>query len=331
MHKFLIDWLICPTCRSELAWDFQRQIEEDIQEAEAACQECGEKFSIQEGIGIFLASHWLRADLWQQADSELKRYLDGHLQIKQELLQTPLENLSPADQFFRHMILEEEGFYEPSQEAEKAALQGMYTDKYLQAWQAQLEYVVEACSRQSGPITDLACGRGYLVQRLLETGNPIVATDFSVDVLRKNKKRMEHFGLNKHLSFLAVDARSTPFRDGVVPLLTTNVGLPNIEQAGDLLAELRRICGGEFYAIHHFFPRDDSIHQQVFAEMGNELVHYEDTLLEEFMKKHWKVTLENSISALAKPTPKPILLDGAEIDRIPLVDVTLKWCTIHAS
>ena len=331
MHKFLIDWLICPTCRSELAWDSQERTQEDIQQAVATCKNCGEMFSIQEGIGIFLASHLLRADLWQQADSELKRYLNEHLQVKRELLQTPLKHLSPADQFFRHMILEEEGFYEQSQEAEKAALRGMYTNEYMQAWQAQLEYVVEACSRHSGAIIDLASGRGYLAQRLLETGNPIVVTDFSVDVLRKNRMRMDHFGLSKQLSFLAVDARRTPFRDGVVPLLTTNVGLPNIEQADDLLAELRRICGGEFLAIHHFFPRDDSIHQQVFAEMGNAVVHDEDALLAEFVNKHWKVTLENPLSALAKPTPKSVLLEGAEIDRIPLADVILKWCTLRAS
>jgi len=330
MNEFLLDWLVCPTCRCNLDWEIGERNGNEILAAVARCPQCDQQYPVREGIGVFLTSQLERNDLWKQADSELKRYLDMHPQIRRGLLETDLANLNPADQFYRHMILEEEGLYEEAQEAESTALRGMYTDEYWQAWQAQLAYVVNACLQKSEVIVDLACGRGYLLQELLRCGNPIVATDFSVRVLHKDKKRLEYSGMAEGINFLAVDARRTPFRDGVINLLTTNIGLPNIEQSGDLLAELRRICAGDFYAIHHFFPAEDVTHRHLFREMGNEVVHYEESLLKEFRKTNWKVNLENSIFGLARPTPRSVLLHGAEIDRIPLADVTLKWCTLHA-
>lgn len=331
MQEFLVDWLECPACRSPLDWKIRKHNLGDIEQAIATCRNCGSRFCIEEGIGIFLTGWLERNDLWQQADSELKRYLDGHPTIKKELLQTPLSHLSPVDQFFRHMILEEEGQFEESRQAAEIAMQGLYRKEYRQAWNSQVEYVLQAANSQQGPVIDLASGKGYLVEKLSSQRNPVVATDFSPLILRKTKKRLEHFGLSRHLSFLAVDARCTPFKDGIVAMLTTNLGLPNIEQSDGLLAELHRICGGDFYAIHHFFPRDDSTHRQVFTKMGNEVVHYKQKLLREFKKNHWKVNLENRCFALAKPTPRGSLIAGAEIDRIPVEEVTLEWCTIHAS
>lgn len=331
MQEYIVDWLVCPACRSPLDWDIKKHIQGDIEQAIATCRNCGCKYQIKEGIGIFLTRQLERNDLWQQADSELKRYLDGHPNIKKELLQTSLSYLSPADQFFRHIILEEEGHFEESRKVAEIAMHGLYGEGYRKAWNSQMEYVLQAANSQHGPVVDLASGKGYLVEKLSLQKNPVIATDFSPSILRQTKKRLEHFGLSRDLSFLALDARCTPFKEGVVALLTTNLGLPNIEQSGDLLAELRRICGGNFYAIHHFFPKDDLIHRQVFTGMGNEVAHFKETLLGEFKKNGWKVNLENRRFALAKPTPRGTLIAGAEIDRIPVAKVTLEWCTIHAN
>ena len=75
-------------------------------------------------------------------------------------------------------------------------------------------------------MVDLASGRGELVEKLLShLACPVTATDFSLTVQRRNRRRFRHLGLDARLSLLVVDARQTPFRDGAVPVMTSNLGL----------------------------------------------------------------------------------------------------------
>jgi len=66
-----------------------------------------------------------------------------------------------------------------------------------------------------------------------------VATDYSPHVLRQDRRRLVSFGLYDKISLLAFDARRTPFKNGAVETLTTNVGLSNVENPRNLLKELR--------------------------------------------------------------------------------------------
>ena len=95
-----------------------------------------------------------------------------------------------------------------------------------------------------------------MVEKLVrELKRPVVATDFSPRVLRSDRERLKSFGLYEHVSLLAFDARRTPFKDGAVETLTTNLGLPNIEEPGNLLERTAQDSGRYFPRHLVFFPR----------------------------------------------------------------------------
>jgi hypothetical protein len=72
----------------------------------------------------------------------------------------------------------------------------------------------------------------------------------------------------------------TPFKDGAVKLLTTNLGLPDIEEPGDLLKELKRMMDGVFLAISHFYPGEDETNAEVIREVGLDKMLYRQSALQ---------------------------------------------------
>jgi hypothetical protein len=52
--------------------------------------------------------------------------------------------------------------------------------------------------------------------------------------------------------------------------MTTNVGLANIENPGDLLSELKRIISWTLLAVSHFYPESDVANRKVIEEAGFE-------------------------------------------------------------
>ena len=133
-------------------------------------------------------------------------------------------------------------------------------------------------------------------------------------------------GLQENVSLLAFDARRTPFKDGAVQTLTTNLGLPNIEKPGQLLRELRRIVSGEFLSIAHFFPEEDEANGEVIRNFGLATLMYQRRALTNFENAGWIVEELKSCVGLASPTPPSTVLEGAGIDGLPAADTTLTWC-----
>lgn len=241
MHTYLIEMLECPACHDELDWSIIDSNEDRIETAEAHCNACTATYPVRDGIGLFLTPDLPRNDLWEQVDSGLIQHLREHPELEQQLMEVPVDKLAPADQFFRALVLEEHGNFIKAQVVEASANKDLYTTEYTNCWNRQLDYTIERLSTTDGPIVDLASGRCYLVEKLVRRlERLIVATDFSPGVLRRNRRWLESFGLYDHVSLLAFDARRTPFKDGAVENLTTNLGLPNIEEPGSLLKELRR-------------------------------------------------------------------------------------------
>jgi hypothetical protein len=153
-------------------------------------------YPVREGIGLFLTPDLPRNDLWQQVESHLAPYLREHPDVEQRLMGSPVDDLSPADLFYRALVLEERGEYEAARTMEERANRGIYTAEYLACWESQRDYVIARLSAEDGPIVDLASGRCYLVEdvaRRLE--RPVVATDYSPGVLRQAQRRLEAFGL----------------------------------------------------------------------------------------------------------------------------------------
>ena len=329
MHTYLIEMLECPVCHDKLEWRIIEHNENRIEAAEAHCNACTSTYPVRDGIGLFLTPELQRNDLWEQVDSGLIQHLREHPELERQLMEVPLDTSAPADQFFRALVLEERGNYIEGQIVEDSANKDLYTPEYTNCWNSQLDYVVEWLSTTDGPIVDLASGRCYLVEKLVRRLNrPVVATDFNPGVLRRDRRWLETFGLYDHVSLLAFDARRTPFKDGAVETLTTNLGLPNIEEPGSLLRELRRIVTGEFLAISHFFLEEDEANAKVIREAGLETLLYRRTALEHYAGAGWEVEVKNACVGEARPTPPGVVLEGARLDRLPVTDTNLEWCVL---
>ena len=332
MQKYLIDMLACPSCHGELDWRITQQTNERVEDAEARCKSCSRSYPIREGIGIFLIDEIQRNDLWEQVDSGLMKYLRSHPELFKQLMTSPLKTLSPADQFFRGMLLEELGKFDEAREAHNAAMRGLYTPEYLDCFQSQVGYVINELASGEDPIVDLASGRCYLVEQLASKLNrPIVATDFSLRVLRQDRKRLEFEGLYNQVSLLAFDARHTPFKDNAIKTLTTNLGLPNIEDPGTLLKDLRRVVRGSFFAISHFFPEEDKSNEEEIHKLKLETFIYRQTALENFSSANWQVEIKNVCAGKALPTAHSVIIEGLRNDALPVSETILEWCTLVAN
>jgi ubiquinone/menaquinone biosynthesis C-methylase UbiE len=201
----------------------------------------------------------------------------------------------------------------------------------LNCSQRQFDYVTDRLTSGQDPIVDLASGRCYLVEKLAaRLHHPIVATDFSLRVLRQDQKRLESEGLYDRVSLLAFDARRTPFKDGAIKTLTTNLGLPNIQDPRALLKELRRVVRGTFLAISHFFPEDDKSNGEEIRKLKLETFMYRRTALESFSNANWQARIENTCTSRALPTPSSALIEDSGIDTLPVSETELEWCTLIA-
>ncbi len=209
---------------------------------------------------------------------------------------------------------------------------GLYTSEYLSCWQAQYEYLLQKLSVSDGPIIDLASGRCGFVEKLArQSKRPLVASDFSPRVLQSDRRRLEALGLYDRISLLAFDARRTPFRSGAIRTLTTNLGLPNIREADDVLHELHRIVSGTLLSLSHFYPEEDAANARQIRELGSERFVYRRTTLEAFAEAGWQAHIENVVYGMAQPTPRGVVLEGAGIDSMPVAETTLEWCVLSAT
>ncbi len=331
MQAYLIDLLQCPACGGTLSWEIGAETNEGIETAESQCQNCGSEYPVREGIGLFLTPDLPRNDMWEQVDSGLLRYLLDHPEIERQVMETPIDQLSPADQFMKTLLLEVQGQFVEAKMLEEVAKEHMYTAEYRDCWSHQAGALIDQLSGDEGPIIDLASGRGYLLDQLLrESNRSLVATDFSPHVLRRNQSLWQAMGLSNNVSLLSFDARKTPFKDGAVETLTSNLGLANIEQPGHLLLELKRIVKGSFYSIAHFFDPSDMANKEVIRNAGLEMMLYHATALEQFEKSGWQVRQISQCSGLARPTPVSAILEGVRIDGLPVRETMLDWCLWRA-
>jgi len=312
-----------------LRWAIGREEDDRIEAAEAECHGCGAAYSVNDGIGIFLAPDLQREDLWQEAESGLGRYLKDNPQIEHRLLSTPLELLNLADQFFRAMALEAKGDFPCAQEAERLAFLGSYTAGYRDCWERQVESLLDRLDASAGPIFDLASGRCALVLRMLaRLDRPIIATDFSLPVMRRNRAMLRATGREDDVSLLVFDARRTPFGANSIETLTTNLGLPNITDPAELCREIRRVLSGTFLAISHFYPPADG-NADAIREAGLADHLYSESAERLLQRADLRVEVHNSCQGSASPTPVGQIIEGAQIDSLPVADTQLQWSVLE--
>jgi uncharacterized protein YbaR (Trm112 family) len=331
MLAYLIDDLVCPACHASLKWQIYEHDGAHIEQGLATCDGCQADYPVRDGIAIFLLPDLPRNDLWDQVESGLSQFLQDNPGKEKQLMDSPLESLNPADKFFRVMLLEEHGELERARSLYQIANASLYTPEYQICHESQIHFLLEHLAASMAPLVDLASGRGELVEALLHNLScPVTATDFSLRVLRRNRRWFAHFGLDERLSLLVFDARRTPFGDRSLPCLTTNLGLPNIEQPGRLLSELRRIVSGELLAVSYFIDPEDSESLAFIKENELSPLFSRSELQKHLLAAGWHVQYANTCHALAKPTPTSQILEGMGIDAIPAAPTTLQWCIMRA-
>ena len=110
-------------------------------------------------------------------------------------------------------MLEERGAYAEALEAREAAWPHLYTAGYRACSRSQVDFVLQRVAGSGEPVIDVASGQGHLVERLARhTQRPVVATDFSPRVLRRNRRWFQFLGLYDRLSLLAFDGPPYPVR-----------------------------------------------------------------------------------------------------------------------
>jgi len=331
VHRNLVDHLECPACHGPLTWRFTHQQKHRILDAQATCAVCGADYAVRDGIGVFLTPDLPRNDLWEQGNHQLSSWLTEHPEVEEKLMQSALDALGPADLFFRGLVHEERAQFTEAERAFNRAHSGLYMEEYLACSEAQFAYVVDEVRGGEGPIVDLASGRCTLVSRLArDTERPLVATDFSPRVLKRDREWLTYRGLYDRVSLLALDARRTPFRSESIETMTTNLGLPNIQEPAGLYDELRRIVAGRFLAISTFYPPDDETNIIALQEHRLDRSMLRDRVLSDFSAAGWKVSIRNSMLGSAQPTPRGEILESAGIDAFPVRETTLEWCTLDA-
>ncbi len=331
MLESLTDMLCCPSCREGLSWSMSDAREGRILEAKAACRGCGSVYPVSDGIGVFLESAPDGEDLWRQSESGLVRFLRQNPAKERELMAPPLEELGPADLYLRAMVHEERDEADPAEEARRLAVPDMYPGEYQECLESQMDYLLARSVEDGDTVIDLASGMGALVKRLAMAGaGHVVSTDLSPLALRRSRARLTGLGLGERLSFLAMDARALPFRDGSVETMTSLLGLANVQKPAGLLGELRRAVSGRLMAVHHFYPRVEDGNMELLRENGLDALMLEGVFMDLMREAGWEVMLANRCSGRAEPTPSSSIIEGARFDGLPVEPTVLKWTTVVA-
>lgn len=324
--------LVCPACHGALDWRGSKRIGHRIVEGKAVCSVCRATYPIHEGICAFLPSHSNPEDLWEQADREIAGFLKDEPVRAQRLLGTPLESLSPTDMLVRGFLHEARQEFGAAKKAVDRAVEGMYTPEFLAASKGQIQFIRERIVGCTGPVVDLASGRGSLLEVLLAgASREIVGTDLSTRVLLRDRRFFDFLGSGSNLSLLAFDARHTPFADRSVPTLVTYVGLANIENPGTLLRELRRVVSGEFLATTIFYPEAEGPNTDMIRQLKLEPLLYRRPAVRQFEEAGFSVQISHSILARARPTPPGVIMHEVRPDRLPVVETELECCTLVAT
>ncbi len=331
MHKQYMDMLICPLCHNQLKWHIREDNQDRIVNADIRCSSCQSEYEVRDEIAVFLTKALSRNDLWEKSESGLEKYLRENPDIYEKLMNTPEEELNGADYCYKASYFEMKRDFTTSSRMFKNAFEKIYTQDYIEGWKSQMDFIVKEIEDDK-PIIDIASGKGYLVEKLLEeTKSFIVATDFSPTILARNKEYFKFKGFYDRLSLISFDARKTPFKDNSIITLTSNMGIQNIEQPGEVISEMNRITKKDFMSVMQFIDEGDKVHMDLFNKFGSVAYATRDKASETFKKIGWNVKVCNSYIANIKPTPEGEILKGAGVDRFPIVNTKIEYCVIQAS
>lgn len=330
MFSYLVEMLECPQCHGDLKWVLKKKQGRHIIDASVKCVCCNTQYYIRDGIGNFLLTGNTN-DNWKEGEDFFTTYFSEYPEVAELLMNTPVDNMNAADLNVRAELLRLQGRIEEAKYISEKAASKTYTPEYTHGMDNQLDYIVNYLKQGTSPVVDIASGRCTLVEKLLErTNRDIVATDFSLRVLEQDNEKLSAKGYNDKVSFIAFDAKHTPFKTESIKVLTTFVGLQNIDNPGNLLSELKRITSGEFLSVSIFYPEDDLANVEALKQLGLETTSIRSKSEEAYNMAGWNISIENSYHARVLPTPRGEIIKGAGIDAIPVAETTFEWCTVRA-
>jgi uncharacterized protein YbaR (Trm112 family) len=301
--------LACPVCHERLT----------LASDPVACSGCERAYPVVDGVAVLVAD--AAPDTWVEAETAIGRALAEDPELERLLLGSAIETLAPADRLLRAQVLEERGDVEGARSAAASADEGLYLPEVRECRDALLERVTELAAGATGPVVDVASGRCTLVERLAAAvRRPLVASDVSPTVLARTRRS----GRLPGVTFLAFDARRTPFRDHSVPVLTTHLGLANIPHTVEVLRELRRVAAGPFLATAAFYPEDDEVNAAAIRELGLGGTLFRSTALAAFADAGWNARIESERRSGAAPTPLSELFPGVRVDALPAAETELR-------
>jgi len=262
-------------------------------------------------------------DAWAAVESALSGFLREQPDVERALLDSPLESLNGADAYLRASVLEERGG--DAAKAYMRADESCYPQEVRAARDAAVARLVELVRDGTGPILDVATGRGRLLEELVAgTSRQLVATDVSPHVLRGTERRVPG------PRYVVADAHALPFADAEIETLVTHLGLANVPRGRELLQELRRV-GREVVATHILYPADDEENLAAARALGLGELFVREQALAAFVEAGWDVAFEYEQEVHASPTPKSALLPGVGIDSLPVRETRLTWCVLRGS
>ena len=327
--------LICPYCKGKLAWSHVVQDSTRILDASIECLNCHSEYFVRDRIGNFLRPDATRDDLWQQVHSNLTGYFATHPEVEAEFTKVEPQSLAAADRFLWSMVLDDRRDFGSAKTLAESALAEIYTPDLLTATNNALTYIATQIAEQNTQgdvVVDIASGRGYLLEKLLEKDLHIIGSDFSPHVIRRDRGYFD-FHLPKHarkLSTLSFDAGLLPFADESLPWLTTHVGLLNMSDPISVLEDLRRVTSGAFYASFQFYAPDDSEQLNSVKKPVLRKMYQRETTLAMFAATGWDAEVVFSEQTRIAPTPTSEIL-GIGIDGMPIKETTIEVAVVRAT
>lgn len=333
MFKFLKEKIICPQCNNELLWDILKENEIKIIKANIKCSCCGKEYYVKNEIGNFLVKDIIENDLWEKGESYLDKLFKDNLKLKDKLMSAGLDEMSAADMYIKSDILKALGQDKEAKELYDIAIKRAYTKETITATKKQIKYLIDLLKKeQSDFIVDIASGPCKLVKEILyKTDSKVVATDFSMKIAKRKFHELSKEGYENRLSYLVFDSKNTPFKKDSIQVMTSFQGLQNIENPGNVLSELNRICSGIFYSICSLCSEDDETNRKALRKFGLESMYIKKFHKEEFKKSGFYAEVLNSIFAKSSPTPTGKIIRGFGIDGFPVADGIFEHCIVKGS
>jgi len=315
----------CLKCHGELTWTVKKETKLRIVDANIECENCNSEYFVKDEIVIFLAEVWNDEDLWKIVESNLSQALKKNPESEKRLMKSDMNNLNAADKFLRSMILDERGEYDRARDIRKIAFNELYTKSYVEEGKIKMEQMKQLLSDETGPIIDIASGMAGFAEMFSELDAPVILSDISPSVLRKNKLRLQHFGQYEKASLIGFDARAMPFKNKSVPIFTSNMGLTNISDSQAFIEEVKRCLKGCAYFLTAFFPDNGDANAKILDELDMEFGFRKR--LESISSRFLETSILYPSDSEIEPTVASEIFD-ISMDTIPAIPTTITWSIV---